>query len=436
MNDSTQQYEIGQIIDGQYRLIEPISTQGGSADVWLAIDINTIEDPDDESSATRVAIKIYRRKNIIDVEGLFQFRSEFKKVFGCHHQNIIPPTYFSIFDDTPYLVLPYCPAGSSELLIGQITKAEDIWKYIYQVASGLAYLHERTPQIIHQDIKPANVLIDDNGNYAITDFGISAAIGRADIDSDDSYGTYAYMGPERFRQDAQPMPESDIWAFGATLYELMAGDTPFGNEGGENQQRNTPIPPLSKNVPEDVRSLIYACLAYDPKERPTARQIVDRVLKRRYARNRKVIIISVLAAAAITAAVLLILAGGKGDDHQARFDALCQKGDSILNVTLPPIYDNDDGSPIGDSSPIGEAIITFNDARGIPADIPDKEKVGRKIQLLEQLQAEIVSYDSLGVMIDRARRAEIEEFLVEGPIKQAQHKEKINNLISQIQSTQ
>lgn len=109
MTPSTQQYEIGQIIDGHYRLIEPISTQGGSADVWLAIDINTLEDPDDESSATRVAVKIYRRKNIIDVEGLYQFRSEFKKVFGCHHQNIIPPTYFSVFDDTPTLSSPTAP---------------------------------------------------------------------------------------------------------------------------------------------------------------------------------------------------------------------------------------------------------------------------------------------------------------------------------------
>lgn len=321
------------------------------------------------------------------------------------------------------------------MLIGQITKAEDIWKYIYQVASGLAYLHERTPQIIHQDIKPANVLIDDNGNYAITDFGISAAIGRADMDSDDSYGTYAYMGPERFREGTVPMPESDIWAFGATLYELMTGDTPFGNEGGQNQRRNTPIPPLSKSVPEDVRELIYACLAYDPKERPTARQIVDRVLKRRYARNRKMVIISLLVVVALAAGLLGIFAGNRGDSHQERFDALCQKGDSILNVALPPILANDNGSPIGDTTPIGEAIITLNDACGIPAAIPEKESVGRKIQLLEQLQAEIVSYDSLGVMIDRARRAEIEEFLVEGPIKQAQHKEKINNLISQIQST-
>ncbi|MCC8174977.1 MAG: serine/threonine protein kinase [Bacteroidales bacterium] len=436
MTDSTQQYDIGQIIDGQYRLIEPISTQGGSADVWLAIDINTVEDPDDESSATRVAVKIYRRKNIIDVEGLFQFRSEFKKLFGCHHQNIIPPTYFSVFDDNPYLVLPYCPSGSSELLIGQLSKAEDIWKYIYQVASGLAYLHERTPQIIHQDIKPANVLIDDNGNYAITDFGISAAIGRADMDdSDDSYGTYAYMGPERFRHDAQPMPESDIWAFGATLYELMAGDTPFGNEGGERQQRNTPIPPLSKAVPEDVRSLIYSCLAYDPAARPTARQIVDRVLKRRYARNRKVVLLSVAAAVAVTAALLLIF-GGKGDNSQDRYDTLCQKADSILEVNLPPILANDNGAPIGDIAPLGEAIITLNDARSIPAEIPGKDILATRVRLLEQLQREIASYDSLGVMIDRARRAEIEEFLVEGPIKQAQHKEKINNLISQIQSSQ
>ena len=189
----------GKLFDGHYKLIDPLSTAGGSADVWLAIDVNTIDETGDETKATKVAIKIYRPKNLIDIEGEYQFRSEFKKVFSCHHENIIQPTYFNIYEEMPYLVLPYCPSGSSEMLIGQFEKKDDLWKYIYEVSSGLAYLHEHSPQIIHQDIKPANVLIDDNGNYAITDFGISAEMGGTDLDTEEeSGGTFAYMAPERF----------------------------------------------------------------------------------------------------------------------------------------------------------------------------------------------------------------------------------------------
>ena len=113
-------YENGLPFDGHYKLLRLLSSAGGSADVWLAIDLNTIDDSGDESKATMVVIKTYRPKNLIDVEGEYQFRNEFKKVFGCHHENIIQPTYFSIFEESPYLVLPYCPSGSSERLVGNM----------------------------------------------------------------------------------------------------------------------------------------------------------------------------------------------------------------------------------------------------------------------------------------------------------------------------
>lgn len=305
MIDINKIFEQGQLIDGRYKLISPLSTAGGSADVWLAIDVNTVDETNDESMATKVAIKIYRPKNWIDIEGEYQFRKEFRKVFGCHHENIIQPTYFSIYEEMPYLVLPYCPAGSSEKLIGRVHSEKELWKYIFEVASGLAYLHEHTPQIIHQDIKPANVLIDDNGNYAITDFGISAEMGGADIEADDETGgTFAFMAPERFVEGTAPMPQSDIWAFGATLYELITGDAPFGNDGGSRQTKDTPIPPIAANVSDEVKHLIYQCLSYNPADRPTARQIVDMVLKKRYNRNKKSMMYRIVPVLIIVSAIV------------------------------------------------------------------------------------------------------------------------------------
>ena len=284
-----------ELFDGHYKLIRPLSTDGGTADVWLAIDTNTIDshlESDEEETGTNsddnsgmlVAIKIYRPKNALDVEGEQRFRDEFKIVYECRHANLLQPTSFSIFEEIPYLVLPYCKYGSSEQLIGKKQTNEAIWKYILDVASGLNRLHTNEPQIIHQDIKPANVLIDNCKNFAITDFGISSKRGGVHgyyFDEENS-GTLAYMAPERFQEGAEPIAQSDIWAFGATLCEIVTGKVPFGEEGGSNQvDKNMPMPPIP-NVSTDIQRLIHACLSPEPGNRPSAAEIKDAAIAKQY----------------------------------------------------------------------------------------------------------------------------------------------------------
>ena len=154
---------------------------------------------------------------------------------------------------------------------------KEIWKFIFDVSSGLSYLHACNPPIIHQDIKPANVLIDDYHNYAITDFGISAQIGgkHSYYYDDENSGTMAYMAPERFDENYKPTAESDIWAFGATLYEILTGNVPYREEGGKNQLMNNVQPqPMGSGTPKDVQKLILSCISLNPKDRPTANQII------------------------------------------------------------------------------------------------------------------------------------------------------------------
>lgn len=173
--------------------------------------------------------------------------------------------------------LPYCRNGSSELLIGKGLGENEIWKFIFDVSSGLAYLHACNPPIIHQDIKPANVLIDDYRNYAITDFGISSQRGGVHgyyYDEENS-GTLAYMAPERFLEETGPMPQSDIWGFGATLCEILTGKVPFGEEGGKVQMRTDISMPALPGVSADLQRLIYACLSKEPGNRPSAEQLVE-----------------------------------------------------------------------------------------------------------------------------------------------------------------
>ena len=285
----------GELFDGHYKLIRPLSTDGATADVWTALDTNTMSDisqlneidglTEDEIEAYGlvIAIKIYRPHNALDIEGEQRFREEYMIVFNCHHTNLIHPTHFSIFQGIPYLVLPFCRFGSSERLIGREIEEAEIWKYILDVSSGLAYLHALQPPIIHQDIKPGNILIDDNNNFAITDFGISAKRGgQHGYYEEENSGTMAYMAPERFEEEVEPCPESDIWAVGATLYEILTGNVPFGEEGGWIQMQDETVKPTMPNVSPDIQRLIQACLHKDKALRPTASQLIESAKAKQY----------------------------------------------------------------------------------------------------------------------------------------------------------
>lgn len=298
MKDNSSVISSSALLDGRYKLLCPLNSDGGTADVWLALDTNTIDEVYDddkdtilseEDSGIKVAIKIYRPKNALDL-GEQRFREEFKIVFNCHHTNLVQPINFSIFEGIPYLVLPYCQKGSTERLRGKIADANELWRYIKDVSAGLTYLHALNPPIVHHDIKPANILIDDNNNFAITDFGISSHRGnnREGYDETQS-GTMAYMAPERFREDYESIPESDIWSFGATLYELITGKVPFGENGGAEQfNKNTACPTINENIPSDIKKLVYDCLSEDTSKRPSAALINNAASNKSYPiKNRK-----------------------------------------------------------------------------------------------------------------------------------------------------
>lgn len=274
------------LFDNRYRLIKRLSDEGATADVWLAVDTftldkrlndeNNVETVADEDSGTRVAIKIYRPKNALDVEGESLFVKEFKTAYNCQHENLLAPTGYGIANDIPYLVMPYCGKGSAENLVGKMIDEKEIWKFLQQTAAGLAYLHSCKPPIIHQDIKPGNILIDDNGNYRITDFGISVKreyISDSFLDDKDS-GTADYMPPERFENNGVPWPESDIWSLGATVFELITGKSPFGDDGGKAQLAKATMPKIEAPISNSLKRLIYKCINSRVTERPTAEALV------------------------------------------------------------------------------------------------------------------------------------------------------------------
>ena len=253
--------------DNHYTLIRQLG-RGGFSEVWLAHD--SYMDID-------VAIKIYAPGQGMDSNSINEFRREITGVFQLNHPNLLCPKHLGIWENMPYLIMAYCPAGSCLKFVGNISESE-IWHLIHDVAAGLAYLHEK--DIVHQDIKPDNILIDTEGNYLITDFGIStrarSTLRKSVMSTTNSAGTLAYMGPERFSTQPAPTKASDIWSLGAMLYELLEGVTPFPPDfGGSMLNVGAAIPTINAPVSENLKQTIYKMLSKETWDRPTATILVQ-----------------------------------------------------------------------------------------------------------------------------------------------------------------
>lgn len=259
--------------DNRYLLKEKIGG-GGFSEVWLAHD--TIAKID-------VALKIYTPNGDLDEEGKEDFKREFGRLCGLNHSNIIHAIGFGIHDEElPYLAMNVCKNGSAKKLIGNYEEKQ-LWDFIDQVASGLQYLHSH--DITHQDIKPDNILLNTDGQYLIIDFGISTktrnTLRKTNRESVGG-GTPCYMSSESYKPESSDIHARDIWAFGATLYEIITGDVPFGQYGGLTQQaQKGKIPPITNNVSDELKQLIYDCLSLESWNRPDAGKILNTVKQHR-----------------------------------------------------------------------------------------------------------------------------------------------------------
>ena len=278
--------------DDRYLLLKE-KGRGSFASVWLAHDMVVDND---------VALKIFAPDFGMDAQGIQDFKEEFRLSFNLQHSNILHLSHYEIWQKRPYIILPFYSLGSASNLVGK-TDEERVWQFMEEVGAGLDYLHQQTPKIIHQDIKPDNILIDNNGHFIITDFGISLSMHNTLLRTMSNAteaehkkvisGTVPYMGPERFEECPRVVIASDIWSLGASAYELLEGDVPFGDFGGKSQSSISPdapgrigkVPPIMSPVSEELKRLIYACLSENTWDRPTASKIVE-ICRERNARKK------------------------------------------------------------------------------------------------------------------------------------------------------
>lgn len=256
--------ERGILFNDRYELQEPIG-KGGFASVWRVTDTKSRLD---------VVLKVY---DGVDEEGECLFRSEFAMVHSLNHTNILTPDYYDVYDGTPYIVMTLCEKGSATKLIGKASESQ-VWDFIRQVAAGLAYMHRR--DIIHKDIKPANILINAENQYMISDFGISTRLRntmRHSEKGNTGSGTIAYMPYEALKKNPIESFARDIWSFGASVYEIMTGDVPFGDYGGITQNgEHGKVPEIrGDKYSRKLKQLVYKCLAFETKDRPSAEEILE-----------------------------------------------------------------------------------------------------------------------------------------------------------------
>jgi serine/threonine protein kinase len=158
-----------------------------------------------------------------------------------------------------------------------------IGRVAVQVADALAYAHRQG--ILHRDIKPSNLLLDQQGTVWITDFGLAKAEGADDLTQvGDIVGTLRYMAPERF--EGRSLPQSDVYALGVTLYELLTLRPAFDNTNRarlvDQVLHEPPVPPrkLDPRIPRDLETVVLRCLAKDPAERYTSAEVLAEDVRR------------------------------------------------------------------------------------------------------------------------------------------------------------
>ncbi len=184
--------------------------------------------------------------------------------------------------EVSYIVMEFVPGGDLKALIdkkGSLPN-DELVRLGADVSAGLAHAHERG--VIHRDIKPHNILLDERGQPKLTDFGIARALDATQATQTGSYlGTALYSSPEQLRGE-RVTPKSDVYSLGIALYQAATGHAPFAGTPIEVASQHVSRPPttpsvLGANLDREVEALIVECIEKDPDRRPSAQQVHERL---------------------------------------------------------------------------------------------------------------------------------------------------------------
>lgn len=263
---------MSKVFGDRYEIIERIGS-GGMAIVYKAKDrlLNRI-----------VTIKVLREQFAADEDFVRRFRREAQSAASLSHTNIV-----SIYDvgkegETEYIVMEYVEGQNLKEIIRNYAplSTEQALNLGIQIAEAIRHAHEH--HIIHQDIKPHNILVTGDGRAKVTDFGIARAVSSATMThSGDIVGSVHYLSPEQAK-GIQTNEQSDIYSLGIILYELLTGKVPYDGETPiaialkHLQEEAVPPSKLNPRVNPALESLVLRTIAKAPEQRyATAKELLQ-----------------------------------------------------------------------------------------------------------------------------------------------------------------
>ena len=253
---------IGKTI-GPYRVLGQIGV-GGMATVYKAYQ---------PGMDRYVAIKVLLRPLALDEQFAKRFQREARAIAKLEHPHILPVFDYGEAEGITYIAMRYVEAGTLKERMGRMPLAlDEIARIIGQIGGALDYAHRMG--VIHRDVKPSNVLIDDQGNTYLTDFGLARMMETSDqlTASGVGVGTPAYMSPEQ-GQGIKVDHRSDIYSLGIMLYEMITGRVPYEAETPmavmlKHITEPLPLPrAIAPDVPEAIERVILKALVKNPDDR-------------------------------------------------------------------------------------------------------------------------------------------------------------------------
>jgi serine/threonine-protein kinase len=257
-----QPIEIDSVVDGRYRVLAHLGT-GGMSEVYCATDLQL---------GRKVALKVLHERFAADEEFVERFKREASSAAGLQHQHVVSIYDRGECDGASYIAMEYVAGRTLKQLVaedGPLDPARAA-NLTVQILRAARFAHRRG--VIHRDIKPQNVIVDDDDRAKVTDFGIARA-GASDMTQTGSImGTAQYLSPEQAQGHAVNQ-RSDLYSIGIVLYELLTGRVPFDAQSAVTialkQVSEQPLRPSEINpmVTPELEAVVLRALAKDPAAR-------------------------------------------------------------------------------------------------------------------------------------------------------------------------